>query len=57
MLDVEIPAGVLSITNPPKSLPEGWTLHIHPEGKPYYHRVAREPEPELLLGVRTSTTL
>ncbi|PVF98887.1 hypothetical protein CPB86DRAFT_334111 [Serendipita vermifera] len=31
-------------------LPEGWTMYIHPEGKPYYHRDAREPESNLLRG-------
>jgi hypothetical protein len=29
-------------------------MYTHPEGKPYYHRDAREPEPTLLLGVSAS---
>jgi hypothetical protein len=53
MAHVPIPKGSLGITSPPESLPDGWTMHTHPEGKPYYHRDAREPEPELLLGVST----
>ena len=46
-----IPAGSLGITRPVEPLPEGWTMYTHPEGKPYYHRDARDPEPMLLLGV------
>jgi hypothetical protein len=53
MAHVPIPAGPLVTTGQPQSLPDGWTMHIHPEGKPFYHRGAREPEPDLLLGVRT----
>lgn len=51
MAHVPIPAGSLGITRPIEPLPEGWTMYTHPEGKPYYHRDAREPEPTLLLGV------
>jgi hypothetical protein len=37
-------------------LPEGWTMYIHPEGKPYYHKDAREPEVDLLGGVSRNST-
>jgi hypothetical protein len=48
---VPIQAGSLAINCPAEELPEGWTMHIHPEGKPYYHRVAMEPPTGLLTGV------
>ncbi|KIM28673.1 hypothetical protein M408DRAFT_8509 [Serendipita vermifera MAFF 305830] len=47
---VPIPAGSICLNRPSEALPEGWTMYIHPEGKPYYHRDAREPESTLLVG-------
>lgn len=34
-------------------MPEGWTVHIHPEGKPYFHRVAMDAEDGLLIDVNS----
>ncbi|CAG8754986.1 16031_t:CDS:2, partial [Acaulospora colombiana] len=48
---MQIPAGSLVMNRRMDPLPEGWTMFIHPEGKPYYHRVAQEPEENLLQGV------
>lgn len=48
---VPLPAGSIFLNCPTEELPEGWTMHIHPGGKPYYYRIAQEPEPTLLVGV------
>jgi hypothetical protein len=50
---MQIPAGSLVKNRVMDPLPEGWTMYIHPEGKPYYHRQAMEPEANLLQGVST----
>ncbi|KAG8827162.1 hypothetical protein FRC17_007963 [Serendipita sp. 399] len=47
---VTIPAGSVIVNRQLDPLPEGWTMYIHPEGKPFYHRIAMEPEYNLLQG-------
>ena len=49
--------GSLAMNRKMEDLPVGWTMHIHPEGKPYYHREAMEPEDNLLQGVSTCDCL
>ncbi|CAG7846419.1 SubName: Full=Uncharacterized protein {ECO:0000313/EMBL:CCA66961.1} [Serendipita indica DSM 11827] len=48
--NIPIAPGSLAMNCKLKELPKGWTMYIHPEGKPYYHREAMEPEDNLLEG-------
>lgn len=45
-----IAPGSLPMNRKMEDLPKGWKMYIHPEGKPYYHREAMEPEEHLLQG-------
>ncbi|CAG8768992.1 7965_t:CDS:2, partial [Acaulospora colombiana] len=50
MAHIPIPAGSLGMRTLNNRLPNGWTMHVHPEGKPYYHRAAKSVDHSLLFG-------